>query len=255
MKPNCGTGEYKFTSPSKKKERLRAERSSALKSSEGTGEIEPTEGEARSFTDKVKFGGLQRKGKKIEHDSDNRADRIGIPRQRHRVDRQRSQIVLGAKCTIYPRAGQTVGGEEVEEGKKGPVDLPPDRRTAARHPGRSQNQDPHPRRRRSRRARISKAKAGTAKTRTQVRRRQIQGQHARPRQIDRKKTPGSASTKKRSSFRKNRFSSNVTPRGCRRPRVVRGERAAGGPLPLFCRRLPAVVRDARAGPGSDRVHG
>ena len=86
-----------------------------------TGEIHTTEGVAQSFTDKITFGGCS-KGKKkffktvslsaveFEFHANGTVSIVNEPK-----------LVLEEDCTFILDAGQTVGKEEVEEGKKGPV--------------------------------------------------------------------------------------------------------------------------------------
>ena len=86
-----------------------------------TGEIHTVEGKSQSFTDKVTFGGCS-KGKKkffktvtisaieFEFHANGTVSIVNEPK-----------LVLEEDCTFVLDAGQVVGKEEVEEGKKGPV--------------------------------------------------------------------------------------------------------------------------------------
>jgi hypothetical protein len=86
------------------------------------GEIHTTEGVAGSFTDKLTFGGCETEKKKFEHE-------VKIPPVEFEFHANGTfsiinevKIELNQNCTLTLDSGQTVGAEEVEEGKKGPVE-------------------------------------------------------------------------------------------------------------------------------------
>jgi len=118
---SLGTG-YQFIFPFEEKGKgFASKKIKCAEVAKGAGEIHTTEGKATSFIDKVTFGGCTAEKKKFLHE-------VKIPpiEWEFHTDGTVSivnevKILYNANCTIILDAGQTVGKEEVEEGKKGPV--------------------------------------------------------------------------------------------------------------------------------------
>lgn len=88
---------------------------------EGKGEIVPTEGKAATFTDKVKFTGCNTRGPKKSIDPITIAPAELEFNANGTVSLLNEVKVTGPfKCIVF-LPPQTIGGEAVEEGKKGPV--------------------------------------------------------------------------------------------------------------------------------------
>jgi hypothetical protein len=118
----AGTSAYEFTFPFEEKGKgFKPYKVKCTEIVKAAGEIHTTEGVAQSFSDKVTLGGCSKgKGKnfkpvtvsaiEFEFHANGTVSIINEPK-----------FVLEEDCTILLDAGQVVGGEEVEEGKKGPV--------------------------------------------------------------------------------------------------------------------------------------
>jgi hypothetical protein len=118
----AGTSAYEFTLPFEEKGKgFKPYKIKCTEVAKATGEIHTTEGVAQSFTDKVTLGGCSKgKGKffklvtvsaiEFEFHANGTFSIVNEPK-----------MILEEDCTIILDAGQVVGGEEVEEGKKGPA--------------------------------------------------------------------------------------------------------------------------------------
>ena len=85
------------------------------------GEIHTVEGKAQSFTDKITFGGCETEKKANKHE-------IKVSPMEFEFHANGTFSILNevkfqfsTNCTLVVDSGQVVGGEEVEEGKRGPV--------------------------------------------------------------------------------------------------------------------------------------
>ncbi len=119
---SAGTGGYQFIFPFEEKGKgFGAKKIKCTELAKGAGEIKTTEGVAPSFIDKVTFGGCHAEKKKFEHEVKIPAIEWEFHANGTASILNEVKIIYSANCTITLDAGQTVGGEEVEEGKKGPV--------------------------------------------------------------------------------------------------------------------------------------
>ncbi len=118
----AGTGGYEFILPFEEKGKgFKPYKIKCGEITKANGEIKTTGGVSQSFTDKVTLGGCSKgKGKffkpvtlsaiELEFHANGTFTILNEPK-----------LVLEEDCTFLLTAGQTVGAEEVEEGKKGPV--------------------------------------------------------------------------------------------------------------------------------------
>ncbi len=118
-----GSGGYEFILPFEERGHgFKPYKVKCTEITKATGEIHTTEGKAQSFTDKVTFGGCSKGKKKFFKTVTISPVEFEFHANGTVHDRERTQDpVLEEDCTFILDAGQTVGEEEVEEGKKGPV--------------------------------------------------------------------------------------------------------------------------------------